>query len=109
MVCKDVRRPIINGYLATEVEPRNNYDRFAVAVLKEGRIVGHTPKELSKYRTVVLLSGERITWEATGKHENKIRSGLDVPCIYRIKGPKYMVKNVELFINEHLERSEYQI
>ena len=67
------------------MEPGNNYDRYAVAVLKEIRIVGYIPKELSKYCTVAQLSNARITWDATGMHENKIRNSLEYPAFTEIR------------------------
>lgn len=33
---------VIQEYLATTTEPGNNYDRYTVAVLKEGTVVGQS-------------------------------------------------------------------
>ena len=67
--------------------------------------VGHIPKEFSNCCTAFLLSGGRINCVVTGKHENKRRNGLEVPCIYRINSPNFKVQNEELLINEHLEKN----
>ena len=39
--------PIIGEVLPVKRELTNNYDRFAVAVLKDGEVVGHVPRMLS--------------------------------------------------------------
>ena len=40
--------PIINKVLPVKRELTNDFDRFAVAVLKGGEVVGHVPRTLSK-------------------------------------------------------------
>ena len=59
--------------------------------------------------SVVLLSGRIITCEITGKSKSKRRSGSKVHCLYKTKVSKQITQNVELLINEYLERTEYPI
>ena len=40
--------PHVGEILSTRKEAGNHHDRFAVAVLKDDRIVGHIPREVSK-------------------------------------------------------------
>ena len=40
--------PVIGDVLPVKREETNLYDRFAVAVLKDGEVVGHVPRVLSK-------------------------------------------------------------
>ena len=40
--------PIIGEDLCVQIEEPNTFDRFAVAVLKDGVIVGHVPRELAR-------------------------------------------------------------
>ena len=40
--------PSIGEELCCEVEEDNTFDRYAVAVTKDGRVVGHVPRELAR-------------------------------------------------------------
>ncbi len=44
-------------------EPTNDKDRYAVAVVKDGTIVGHLPKRISLVCSLFLLRGGSILWE----------------------------------------------
>ena len=72
-VYKDEWEPILTEVLICEIEPDNMYDKHAVAVKKEGRIVGHVPMENSKVFKFFLRRGGHITATLTG---NKINRGL---------------------------------
>ena len=37
-----------------------------------------------------------------GKKENRRGNGLEVPCKYIVKGPKYMLTNIECMIKDYL-------
>ena len=43
--------PFIGESLNTEVEPENIHDKYAVKVLKNEAVVGHMPREMSRYRS----------------------------------------------------------
>ena len=47
-VYKEVWTPVIGEVLPVFPEPDNPHDKRAVAIFKEGSIVGHVPRELSK-------------------------------------------------------------
>ena len=40
--------PSIGEELCCEIEEDNTFDRYAVAVTKDGRVVGHVPRELAR-------------------------------------------------------------
>ena len=40
-----------------------------------------------------------------GKRENKRGNRLEVPCKYIVKGPKFMVTNIECMIKDYLGRT----
>ena len=82
-IYKRVWTPIIGEILSVAIDSANRHDRFAVAVLKAGAIVGHIPKEVSRLFYFFLLHGGRVTCEVTG--ERKLGKGLKVPCIYKLK------------------------
>ena len=71
-------------------EPTNVADRNAVAVLREGRVVGHIPFNLAPSISHFLkrdingafaqVGGEKVNRGAGYGHE--------IPCIYHLYGPK---------------------
>ena len=87
--------------LSTATEPEKHHDKYAAKVLKENEVVGHVPREISKYCTSALLCGGTIKWEITGKRQNKRRNGLEVTCKYIVKGPLHMISNVENIIKDY--------
>lgn len=103
-IYKEIWSPETNETLFGHMEPENPYDLYAVAIVKDGKTVGHIPKEHSKHCTVALLAGGSISCEVKGKRENKRNRGLEVPCRYKIKGPYFLISNVRILIEEYLER-----
>ena len=53
--------------LTCEREPDNAADRYAVAVKKEGRTVGHLPRKLSRVCSLFLRRGVTIDCTGTGR------------------------------------------
>ena len=45
---KQIWRPLVGEELATEPEPGNSEDSFAVSVVKAGVVVGHLPRQHSR-------------------------------------------------------------
>lgn len=41
--------PSLDGKLATTTEPKNPHDKYTVKILKNSKVVGHIPKDLSKF------------------------------------------------------------
>ena len=76
--------PEIGDLLECRREATNRYDRWAVAVYRCERIVGHVPRDLSRQFTAHLTAGRKISAQVIGKRENKRRRGLEVPVIYTI-------------------------
>ena len=75
-------------------EVDNEIDAYAVAVvqedLKEDRVVGHVPFNFAKPISLFLqrkLNDGRV--EVTGEKINRGAGyGLELPCVYRLYGPK---------------------
>ena len=64
-----------------EREEGNEHDRYAVAVRKDGRVIGHVPRgSMSKISWFFLRRGGNITCKISGKR--KRGHGLEVPCFY---------------------------
>ena len=91
-IYKDNWTPALNERIVCEREPENPHDRFAVCLRKEGHVVGHIPRSISKPCSYVLATGGTIYATVSGKRENAGDNGLVVPVVYHVKGPhKHMV------------------
>ena len=88
-VYKEVWRPIIGQQLPVFSETDNIHDRRAVAVYKDGSVVGHVPQELSRVLWFFLKHDGEVECEITGRR--KRGKGLEVPCVYRLKGSRALV------------------
>lgn len=80
--------PAVGEVLSLKQEPDNCRDRFAVAVLRNGRVVGHIPMSVSK--TVYFFlnrDGHSGLCEVTARPTNRgVDLGVEVPCVYRFYG-----------------------
>ena len=76
--------PVIGEELMLEAEDTNEHDEHAVAVMKDGHVVGHVSRTMSKVSWLFFKRGGRIMCRITGKR--KLEVGLEVPCIYIYSG-----------------------
>ena len=97
--------PTLGEKLSTATEAGNHHDKYAVKVLKESEMVGHVPRDISKYCISTLFCGGTMKCEITGKRQNKRGNGLEVPCEYIVKEPFHMILNVEKIIKYYLSRT----
>lgn len=80
-IYKDGWEPEIGEQLVTERETNNEMDKHAVAVLKNGHIVGHLPREKAKIFWFFLKRHGIISVTVTDKRRvSKPAGGLEVPC-----------------------------
>ncbi len=92
----DIWTPVEDEILRLIPEPTNSVDRNAVAVMKEGQIVGHVPFNLS---TIISLFLRRYINKAFarvigGKVNRGAGYGLEIPCVYQFYGPKLFIDKV---------------
>ena len=86
--------PQIGEELTTAREP--NHIEFAVSILKNSEtIVGHTPREISKQFTALLLSGGNVTVKVIANPVNTMTRGIRVPCTYIVSGKRTFVQDVK--------------
>ena len=78
-VYKDIWTPTLGEKLSTAAEPENHHEKYPVKVLKENEVVGHVPRDISKYCTSALLYGGTKKFEITVKRQNKRGNGIEVP------------------------------
>ena len=71
--------------LACEREPTNTSDRYAVAVVKGGVIIGHLPRKICS----LFLRGGTISCIMSGGRRYSAdlpQGGLEIPCKLLLKG-----------------------
>ena len=95
----DVWTPIQGQILLVRREPTNIKDKNAVGVFLEDVIVGHVPHNLAtRFSQFLQRDVNKAFAEVTGGKVNRGGGyGLEVPCVYRLYGPKaYIEKMKEL-------------
>ena len=96
--------PLQGDVLQLAREPTNATDKLAVAVIKNGDVVGHVPYNLAPTLSQFLKRDfNKAMAEVTGDRVNRgARYGLEVPCIYRLYGPSaYLDKVTEVLRDLH--------
>ena len=78
------KTPFIGEMLESQPDTGNEHDRYAIGMVKDGEIVGHAPKEISRIFQYFIQHNGTISAEVTG--HRKIGKGLEVPCDYILKG-----------------------
>ena len=88
----------IGEVLLSEREPLNDADRYAVAVIKDGVVVGHVPRKFSRMCSLFLARGGVIYCKVTGERRYSIdlpQGGLEVPCKLLFAGKPKDIKNLK--------------
>ena len=73
---------LVIGEVPIEREEDNQHDEHAVAVMKNGTIIGQVLRSISRLSWFFLQRGGDITCCITGKR--KLGVGLEVACVYFI-------------------------
>ena len=79
-IYKSIWTPIIGEELVLETKDSNKPEQHAVAVKKDGCIVGHVPHLISQESWFYLKHSGHILCHVTGKQKRDV--GLEVPCMY---------------------------
>ena len=93
-----------------DMESGNAEDQYAVAVSKDGTVVGHIPREHSKLCWDFLRHSGRITCEVTGRRKRSSieGKGLVVPCHYKFEASeKFIVRLCEVFEKKRLAKKAH--
>ena len=94
--------PVIGEVLTVEREENNPHDDHAVAVMKNGNIVGHVPRSISRVSWFFLKRGGVITCQICGKRKHGV--GLEVPCVYLYAGSAMMRRKLTRLLSETSSR-----
>ena len=82
-------------------EPTNSEDNNAVGVFLEDVIVGHVPRNLApRFSQFLRRDVNKAFAEVTGEKVNRGGGyGLEVPCVYRLYGPKVYLEKMKQLVN----------
>ena len=98
-IYKEVWRPIVGERLLVTNEVGNAHDRRAVSVQKEGQIVGHVPRQISRI-IFYFLRREGTAGICVIVGRRKKGKGLEVPCIYQFHGPKSCIAKLKYLLSQ---------
>ena len=88
--------PVQDEILRLIPEPANSVDRNAVAVMKEGRVVGHVPFNLALIISLFLRRdvNKAFVRVTGGKVNRGAGYGLEIQCVYQFYGPRPYVDKI---------------
>jgi len=82
-------------------EPLNEHDRYSVAVKKDGIIIGHLPRKVSRLFSLFLRRGGCISCTVTGRRQYSAdlpQGGLEVLCILLFRASSKEMKKLKTFL-----------
>ncbi len=83
--------PRIDEVLRCLHERENNFDEFAITIIKEGLIVGHVPRQISQQFYNILKNEGYIKVKVIGNPSKTKKYGIHVPCLHVINGQKTFI------------------
>ena len=97
---QDIWDPRIGEVLPLQREPGNPEDKFAVAVIRRGNIVGHLPFNLAPVVSAFLRKDvNKGLVEVKGAKVNRGAGyGLEIPCTYRFYGSKSFIDKLNQLV-----------
>ena len=101
-IYQDVWEAVIGETLQCVREPENTHDRYAVAVKKDGVVVGHLPKKISRVCSLFLRRGGVIECSVTGRRkysDDLPQGGMEIPCMIIFKAASLEMKKLKKIIN----------
>ena len=89
--------PVTGEVLVVKKELGNEHDQYAVAVIRDGDVVGHVPQVISRVIFYFLgYDGNVGFCEVTGPRLNRaVGLGVEVPCLYKFYGRQSHVRRLE--------------
>lgn len=97
-VYKDIWEAVIGEELVCDREPNNPRDRYAVAVIKHGIIIGLLPRKMSKICSLFLRRGGCICCRVTGARRHSAdlpQGGLEIPCSLLFKAKAKEIRKLK--------------
>ena len=102
---QDIWDPRIGEVLLLQREPNNPEDKFAVAVIRRGNIIGHLPFSLAPVVSAFLRRDvNKGLVEVKGMKVNRGAGyGLEIPCTYHFYGSKSFIHKLNQLVADLLE------
>ena len=102
----DIWSPVVGEILLLKREPDNLVDASAVVVWKEDKIVGHVPYNIASVISQFLRRDcNKGFVQVTGNKVNRGAGyGLEVPCTYRLYGPRPFIERITQIVQSLQER-----
>ena len=104
-IYKNIWDVVIGEELQCERELDNESDRYAVAVKKDGSIIGHLPRNISRACSLFIRRENFITCRVTGHRRysaNLPQGGREAPCILRFEGQVKEVAKLKKFVKPRI-------
>jgi hypothetical protein len=79
-------------------EPTNRTNRYAVATVRGGTIIGHLPRKISKLYTLFMRNCGSIRCVVTGTRRFSLdlpQGGLEIPCHLLFEGKVKIIKKLK--------------
>ena len=92
-VYKCIWTPSVGEKLPLVTEVGNLHDKYAVCIKKDGEIVGHVPRGISRTVWYFINHNGIGICEITGKRKHGV--GLEVPCTYTFYGKQKLVDKLQ--------------
>ena len=97
-VYKDTWVPTMEEVLQCQRDRRNNRDRYATSVIKDGNVVGHLPQKISKICSLFMRRQGAISCRVTGGRRYSAdlpQGGLELPCLLLFSGQKKEIDKIK--------------
>lgn len=97
-VYKDIWIAQVGELLVCERDQYNVQDRYAVSVKKDGNVIGHLPRKISRVCSVFLRRGGNIQCiiVAQRRYSSDLpQGGLEVPCSLLFRGEDKEIKKLK--------------
>ena len=103
---RDIWSPVVGETLLLKREPDNLVDASAVAVWKEDIIAGHVPYNIASVISQSLRQAcNKGFVQVTGNKVNRGAGyGLEVPCTYKLYGPRPFIERITQIVQSLQER-----
>ena len=104
-VYKDIWTAVDGEEFQCRREGRNQFDPFAVAVMRGGTVIGHVPRKMLSICSLFLRRGGSITCQVTGGRRysgDLVQGGLEVPCALRFEGDDKRIAKAKKLIESAL-------
>ena len=87
-------------------EPLNSRDRYAVALKKDGVVIGHLPQKISRVCSSFIRRGGTIKCIVTGTRRYSTdlpQGGLEIPCLLLFRGERKESNKVKLLFTKKMK------